>query len=120
LWRVHNAVPEWGMIGIFNRSHYEDVLVVRVHGLEPKSTWSKRYQQINDFGACSANRACASSSSCFISAKRSSPGDSARLKDKSKNWRFSPADIKGREYWDQYIEAFTFAVRSALQPRFSL
>src|SRR5207342_2662168 len=49
LWRVHNAVPENGQIGIFNRSHYEDVLVVRVHGLVPKSVWSKRYDQINDF-----------------------------------------------------------------------
>src|SRR3984893_1094814 len=49
LWRVHQAVPERGQIGIFNRSHYEDVLVVRVHGLVPKPVWSKRYQQINDF-----------------------------------------------------------------------
>src|SRR6478735_5044908 len=49
LWRVHRAVPEWGKIGIFNRSHYEDVLVVRVHDLVPKSVWSQRYDQINDF-----------------------------------------------------------------------
>src|SRR5687767_3670845 len=49
LWRVHNAVPEWGKFGIFNRSHYEDVLIVRVHGLVPSSVWSKRYQHINDF-----------------------------------------------------------------------
>src|ERR1035438_10275228 len=49
LWRVHQAVPEFGQIGIFNRSHYEDVLVVRVHNLVPKSVWSKRYAQINDF-----------------------------------------------------------------------
>src|SRR6185369_5085248 len=49
LWRVHNAVPEFGQIGIFNRSHYEDVLVVRVHGFVPKSVWEKRYGQINDF-----------------------------------------------------------------------
>src|ERR1035438_3787715 len=49
LWRIHQAVPEWGKIGIFNRSHYEDVLVVRVHGLVPKPVWSKRFDQINDF-----------------------------------------------------------------------
>src|SRR5205823_5773298 len=49
LWRVHKAVPEFGKIGIFNRSHYEDVLVVRVHELVPKEVWSKRYEQINDF-----------------------------------------------------------------------
>ena len=55
-----------------------------------------------------------------LSAKRSRPGDSARLEDKWKNWGFSDAEIKGREYWDQYIEAFTFAARSELQPRFSL
>src|SRR6476646_9904899 len=49
LWRVHMAVPELGQIGIFNRSHYEDVLIVRVHNLVPKSVWSERYRQINDF-----------------------------------------------------------------------
>src|SRR6476659_4713438 len=49
LWRVHRAVPEWGDIGIFNRSHYEEVLVVRVHNLMSKAVWSKRYDQINDF-----------------------------------------------------------------------
>src|SRR5580692_9740028 len=49
LWRIHKAVPEWGKIGIFNRSHYEDVLVVRVHELVPKSQWEQRYEQINDF-----------------------------------------------------------------------
>src|SRR5664280_2561246 len=49
LWRVHKALPEYGTIGIFNRSHYEDVLIVRVHGLVPKPVWSRRYQQINDF-----------------------------------------------------------------------
>src|ERR1051326_6647008 len=49
LWRVHAAVPEYGKIGIFNRSHYEDVLVVRVHGLVPKAVWSQRYDQINNF-----------------------------------------------------------------------
>ena len=49
LWRVHRAVPEFGQIGIFNRSHYEDVLVVRVHNIVPKSVWSKRYDEINDF-----------------------------------------------------------------------
>src|ERR1700733_10670549 len=49
LWRIHRAIPEWGKIGIFNRSHYEDVLVVRVHDLVPKKVWSERYDQINDF-----------------------------------------------------------------------
>src|SRR5260370_5069188 len=49
LWRVHQVVPEFGQMGIFNRSHYEDVLVVRVHSLVPKSVWSRRYAQINDF-----------------------------------------------------------------------
>ena len=56
LWRIHKAVPEYGDIGIFNRSHYEDVLMVRVHKLVPKEVWSKRYEQINEFETIPARR----------------------------------------------------------------
>ena len=107
LWRVHKALPEWGQIGIFNRSHYEDVLVVRVHGLAPKPVWSKRFRQINDFER--------TLSECgvrivkfllYISKEEQAERFRLRLEDKTKNWKFSPADLKEREYWDDYIEAY--------------
>ena len=107
LWRVHNAVPEFGKIGIFNRSHYEDVLVVRVHGLAPKSVWSKRYDQINDFeDMLSENNVHIVKFLLYISKDEQAKRFRERLDDKRKNWKFSLSDIKEREYWDQYIEAF--------------
>jgi PPK2 family polyphosphate:nucleotide phosphotransferase len=107
LWRVHQAVPEWGQMGIFNRSHYEDVLVVRVHGLVPKPVWEKRYGQINDFERMlSENRIRVVKFLLYIDRKEQARRFRERLEDKSKNWKFSPADVKEREYWDQYIEAF--------------
>jgi len=107
LWRVHNAVPEYGQIGIFNRSHYEDVLVARVHNLVPKSVWSKRYRQINDFERMlSENRVHIVKFLLYISKDEQAKRFRLRLDDKSKNWKFSPDDIKEREYWDSYIEAY--------------
>src|ERR1039457_1812929 len=70
LWRIHNAVPEWGKISIFNRSHYEDVLVVRVHGLVPKAVWSERYDQINDFERLLAESAGGGATSFFVYSQR--------------------------------------------------
>jgi len=107
LWRVHKAVPELGMIGIFNRSHYEDVLVVRVHGLVPKSVWSQRYRQINDFERMlSESRVRIVKFLLYISKEEQARRFRERLDDPSKNWKFSQADIKEREYWDRYIEAY--------------
>src|SRR5579863_6190665 len=107
LWRVHNAVPEWGMMGIFNRSHYEDVLVVRVHDLVPKSVWSKRYDQINNFERMlSENHVRIVKFLLYISKEEQAGRFRQRLDDKTKRWKFSPADIKEREYWDSYIEAY--------------
>jgi PPK2 family polyphosphate:nucleotide phosphotransferase len=107
LWRIHNAVPEHGMIGIFNRSHYEDVLVARVHNLVPKSVWSKRYQQINDFERMlSENGITIVKFLLYISKDEQAERFRERLDDKSKNWKFSPADIRERTYWDRYIEAY--------------
>ena len=98
LWRVHNAVPEYGKIGIFNRSHYEDVLVVRVHDLVPKSVWSKRYGQINQFEAMlSDNHVRIVKFLLYISKDEQAKRFRERLEDKDKNWKFSPADIKERE-----------------------
>jgi PPK2 family polyphosphate:nucleotide phosphotransferase len=112
LWRVHNAVPEYGKIGIFNRSHYEDVLVVRVHSLVPKSVWSKRYQQINDFERMlNENDVRVVKFLLYISKDEQAKRFRERLDDKSKNWKFSMGDIKEREYWDQYIDAYEDMLR---------
>ena len=107
LWRVHRAVPEFGQIGIFNRSHYEDVLVVRVHNLVPKSVWSKRYEQINDFERMLGdNGTRVVKFLLYIDKDEQAKRFRERIDDKTKNWKFSPADVKEREYWDQYIDAF--------------
>jgi PPK2 family polyphosphate:nucleotide phosphotransferase len=112
LWRVHSAVPEWGKIGIFNRSHYEDVLIVRVHGMVPKSEWSARYQQINDFermlSECGVHMV---KLLLYIDKKEQARRFRLRLEDPTKNWKFSAADVKEREYWDQYIEAYEDMLR---------
>ena len=112
LWRVHRAVPEFGQIGIFNRSHYEDVLVVRVHNLVPKSVWSKRYEQINDFERMLGdNGTCVVKFLLYIDKDEQAKRFRERIDDKTKNWKFSPADVKEREYWDQYIDAFQDMLR---------
>jgi PPK2 family polyphosphate:nucleotide phosphotransferase len=107
LWRIHRAMPEYGQIGIFNRSHYEDVLVVRVHGLVPKSVWSKRYRQINDFERMlSENGVTIVKFLLYISKDEQATRFQKRLDDKKKHWKFSPSDLKEREFWDAYIEAY--------------
>ena len=112
LWRVHDAVPEWGKLGIFNRSHYEDVLVVRVHNLVPKSVWSKRYRHINDFERMlSDNGVRIIKFLLYISKDEQAKRFQDRLDDSSKNWKFSMADIKEREYWDDYIKAYDDTLR---------
>ena len=112
LWRIHKAVPEYGKIGIFNRSHYEDVLVVRVHGLVPKAVWEKRYDQINAFEEMlSQNGVRIIKFLLLISKDEQAKRFRERLEDKSKNWKFSLADVKEREYWDDYMEAYQDMLR---------
>ena len=112
LWRIHNAVPEWGKIGIFNRSHYEDVLVVRVHGLVPKAVWSERYDQINDFERMLTESGVRIVKFLlYISKEEQAKRFRERIDDKRKNWKFSPADLKEREYWDEYIDAYQDMLR---------
>jgi PPK2 family polyphosphate:nucleotide phosphotransferase len=107
LWRVHNAAPEFGQIGIFNRSHYEDVLVVRVHNLVPKSAWNRRYDQINDFERMlTENGTRVVKLLLYIDKKEQAKRFRERIDDKDKNWKFSPSDLKEREFWDQYIDAY--------------
>jgi PPK2 family polyphosphate:nucleotide phosphotransferase len=107
LWRIHNAVPEWGKIGIFNRSHYEDVLVVRVHDLVPKSVWSRRYDEINDFERMlSRSGVRILKFFLWISKEEQAKRFEARLEDPQKNWKFDPGDLKERAHWNEYIAAF--------------
>ncbi len=107
LWRVHNAMPERGQIGIFNRSHYEDVLIVRVHNLVPKPVWSERYRQINDFERMlSENDVRIVKFLLYIDRDEQAKRFRERIDDPSKNWKFSPDDLKEREHWDDYIDAY--------------
>jgi len=107
LWRIHKRTPGKGEIGIFNRSHYEDVLVVRVHGLAPKSVWSKRYDQINDFEQTLALNGT-TIVKFFLSIDREEQRKrfQARYDDPTKRWKFSLGDLEERKRWDDYQAAF--------------
>jgi PPK2 family polyphosphate:nucleotide phosphotransferase len=111
LWRVHKRVPRKGEIGIFNRSHYEDVLVVRVHDLVPKAVWSRRYDQINAFEQHLAENGT-TIVKFFLSISRGEQRDrfQARYDDPTKRWKFSMGDLKERERWDDYQAAFDDAL----------
>jgi PPK2 family polyphosphate:nucleotide phosphotransferase len=112
LWRVHKAVPEYGHIGIFNRSHYEEVRVVRVHNLVPKNIWSQRYDQINDFERMlGANGVRIVKFLLYISKEEQAERFRERISDPAKNWKFSVDDIKEREYWNDYIAAYDDMLR---------
>ncbi len=107
LWRIHKAVPHKGMIGIFNRSHYEDVLVVRVHNYVPESVWRPRYQQINQFEKLLADTGTTILKFYLhISKEEQKERFQDRLDDPSKHWKFSLEDLEKRKSWDSYIEAF--------------
>ncbi len=111
LWRITNALPGQGMIGIFDRSHYEDVLVVRVENLAPEDVWSARYDQINEWEmnvAGSGTRII----KCFlhISPEKQKSRLAARLVDPSKYWKYNPGDIDVRAKWDEYREAYEVAL----------
>jgi PPK2 family polyphosphate:nucleotide phosphotransferase len=111
LWRIHQAVPENGKIGIFNRSHYEDILVVRVHELVPKAVWSKRFDQINDFERMlTENGVRILKFFLYISKDEQGHRLAARLEDPTKKWKFSADDTKERSYWDNYIVAYNDAL----------
>lgn len=111
LWRVHKAVPPKGMIGIFNRSHYEDVLVVRVHSLVPKDVWSQRYEQINQFEKhLTENGVTILKFYLHISKEEQRRRLQARLDDPTKHWKFSVGDLKERALWNDYMAAYEDAV----------
>ena len=111
LWRIHQHTPEKGYIGIFNRSHYEDVLVVRVNNLVPQTVWEKRYDHINNF-----ERLLADSGTrilkfyLHISKEEQKERFQERLDRPDKHWKFSKGDLAVREQWGEYMRAFEAAI----------
>jgi PPK2 family polyphosphate:nucleotide phosphotransferase len=111
LWRVHAQMPASGEIVVFNRSHYEDVLVVRVHTLVPEPVWRKRYDQINDF-----ERMLTESGTTIvkfflhISKEEQRERLQARLDDPTKRWKFQHGDLDERKLWDEYSAAYEDAL----------
>jgi PPK2 family polyphosphate:nucleotide phosphotransferase len=111
LWRVHKATPGKGMIGVWNRSHYEEVLVVRVHQLVSRKVWKTRYQQINEFEKILAeNGVTLVKFMLHISKEEQAERLQARLDDPEKRWKFNPNDLKERALWDDYQEAYEDAI----------
>ncbi|MGA7919365.1 MAG: polyphosphate kinase 2 family protein [Candidatus Acidiferrales bacterium] len=111
LWRVHHAVPPLGDIGIFNRSHYEDVLVVRVHNLVPKKVWSERYGQINQFEQfLYDNNVTILKFFLHISKNEQEKRFMERIDDPDKRWKISEADFAERKFWDDYVAAYEDAL----------
>ena len=111
LWRIHQAVPEHGDIGIFNRSQYEDVLVVRVHKLVPKEIWSQRYDQINNFESMLAqNGFKVLKFFLHISKDEQKKRLLERIDDPDHQWKISEADFHERKFWDDYTAAYEDAI----------
>lgn len=107
LWRIHRHTPANGEIVIFNRSHYEDVLVVRVHDLVPKTVWSRRYQHINAFEKLLSDEGTTILKFYLhIDKDEQKERLQARLDEPHKTWKFSKGDLAERKLWDRYQEAF--------------
>lgn len=107
LWRVHKVVPARGMIGVFNRSHYEDVLVVRVENFVPETVWRKRYAQINEFEELlSETGTTILKFFLHISLDEQKERFQDRIDVQSKNWKFSLDDLEKRKKWETYMDAY--------------
>jgi PPK2 family polyphosphate:nucleotide phosphotransferase len=111
LWRIRRRLPEPGMIGVFGRSHYEDVLVARVRNLVPPATWKRRYREINRF----EERIAASGTTivkCMlhISFDEWRERQLARLDDSTKHWKFNPGDLEDAARWHEYLDAYNDAL----------
>jgi PPK2 family polyphosphate:nucleotide phosphotransferase len=118
LWRAHKITPNKGMIGLWNRSHYEDVLVVRVHKLVPKKVWKARYDQINSFEKILCdNGTTMVKFMLHISKEEQKERLQARIDNPKKRWKFSPADLKERALWDDYQEAYEDAINCCTTKR---
>jgi PPK2 family polyphosphate:nucleotide phosphotransferase len=111
LWRIHKAVPKLGDIGIFNRSQYEDVLVVRVHKLAPKEVWSRRYDEINNFEAMlHDSNVKILKFFLHISKDEQKRRFQQRIDDPDRRWKISEADFAERNFWDDYVAAYEDAL----------
>jgi PPK2 family polyphosphate:nucleotide phosphotransferase len=113
LWRAHLHAPSRGEVVIYNRSHYEDVLVVRVHDLVPRSVWSKRYDLINDFEKMLAeNGTRILKFYLHISPDEQLARFKQRLDDPARHWKISASDYSERELWPKYVEAYADAIEA--------
>lgn len=112
LWRIEKQVPRKGMLGVFNRSQYEDVLVVRVHELVPKEVWSRRFAAINEFER-RLTRTGVTVIKCFlhVSPEVQKQRFAARLEDPTKYWKYNPGDVDERGRWGEYQQAYSDALR---------
>src|SRR3954447_13261403 len=111
LWRIHKRVPGKGEIGIFNRSHYEQVLVVRVHDLEPKKAWSRHYEHIRNFETLVTDSGTTIVKFFLhISKEEQRQRFEERYNDPKKRWKFSLADLEERKHWDDYTAAYEDAL----------
>lgn len=107
LWRIHNVIPARGMVGIFNRSHYEDVLAARVHGTVGKPIWMSRYDQINDFERMLVqNNVIVLKFFLHISRDEQRRRLLKRVEKEEKNWKFREGDLDDRRLWDSYTGAY--------------
>jgi PPK2 family polyphosphate:nucleotide phosphotransferase len=111
LWRIHRVVPRKGHVAVFNRSHYEDVLVVRVHSLVPQAVWSKRYEEINAFEKhLSDNGTHIVKFFLHIDKNEQLERFKDRLDDPTKHWKIAESDYTEREFWDDYLTAYEDAI----------
>jgi PPK2 family polyphosphate:nucleotide phosphotransferase len=111
LWRIHPQVPANGEITVFNRSHYEDVLAVRVHGLVPESRWTKRYRHLVEFERLLADEGTTIVKFFLhISKEEQRERLQARIDDPTKHWKFSSGDLEERKKWDEYQRAYEDAI----------
>ena len=111
LWRIHAAVPRKGKIGIFDRSHYEDVLVVKVREFAPKSAIKQRYEQINDFERILTENGV-TIVKCMLNISHETQGERllSRLEVPTKRWKFNPGDLEDRKLWPDFMDAYETAV----------
>ncbi len=111
LWRIRNALPRAGHIGVFDRSHYEDVLIVRVHDLVPRSVWARRYSQINRFESTVVDSGTTVVKVMLhVSSEEQKARLAERLERPDKHWKFNPGDIDERVHWPEYMEAYETAL----------
>lgn len=117
LWRAHTRVPKDGQIVIFNRSHYEDILIVRVQELKPEEVWEKRFEHINQFEKMLVDEGT-HVLKLFLNIDKEEQKKrlNARIDNPDKHWKIDPNDFKDRQLWDKYIEAYNDAINKTNTP----